>query len=75
MSFMNCPPTPLTPHLSHGGTSSEPELMTGGPLSASATRVLRSSELLGQQREVLIQHGHDTYRLRLTAQGKLILTK
>lgn len=40
-----------------------------------AARVLDSRVLLGQQREILIQHGHETYRLRLTRQNKLILTK
>jgi hemin uptake protein HemP len=38
------------------------------------TRVT-SAELLGQSREVIIEHGGDEYRLRLTSQGKLILTK
>lgn len=36
---------------------------------------LTSAELLGQSREVIIEHGGDEYRLRLTSQGKLILTK
>jgi hemin uptake protein HemP len=35
----------------------------------------RSSELLGSAREVAIEHGGQIYRLRLTALGKLILTK
>lgn len=34
-----------------------------------------STVLLGQQREVLIEHRGEQYRLRLTAAGKLILTK
>ena len=38
-------------------------------------RTLRSDELLQGQVEVLIQHGLDTYRLRLTRSGKLILQK
>ncbi len=36
---------------------------------------LHSSELLGTAREVVIEHGDEEYRLRLTRQGKLILTK
>jgi hemin uptake protein HemP len=36
---------------------------------------LHSSELLGTAREVVIEHGDEKYRLRLTRQGKLILTK
>ena len=34
-----------------------------------------SEELLGGQHEVFIRHGSETYRLRLTRQGKLILHK
>jgi hemin uptake protein HemP len=36
---------------------------------------LRSSELFGIAREVVIEHAGEEYRLRLTRQGKLILTK
>lgn len=38
-------------------------------------RVLMSEDLLAGEREVAILHGKETYRLRLTAAGKLILTK
>ncbi|TYO63316.1 hemin uptake protein HemP [Bradyrhizobium hipponense] len=34
-----------------------------------------SSELFAAEREITIAHGVDTYRLRLTSQNKLILTK
>jgi hemin uptake protein HemP len=34
-----------------------------------------SRELFTGTREIIIAHGEDTYRLRLTAQNKLILTK
>lgn len=34
-----------------------------------------SSDLLKGRREVLIQHGGETYRLRVTKNGKLILHK
>ncbi len=34
-----------------------------------------SRDLFVGTREVIIQHGEDSYRLRLTAQNKLILTK
>ncbi|HEU0158540.1 MAG TPA: hemin uptake protein HemP [Hyphomicrobiaceae bacterium] len=38
-------------------------------------RRLKVSELLQGEREVILEHdGHD-YRLRITANGKLILTK
>jgi hemin uptake protein HemP len=36
---------------------------------------LNSKDLFADQRELLIVHGDDTYRLRLTFQNKLILTK
>ena len=34
-----------------------------------------SRDLFVGTREIVIQHGADSYRLRLTAQNKLILTK
>ncbi|EJN11482.1 Hemin uptake protein hemP [Bradyrhizobium sp. YR681] len=34
-----------------------------------------SRELFAQEREIIIAHGEDSYRLRLTSQNKLILTK
>lgn len=34
-----------------------------------------SADLFVGTREVMIRHGIETYRLRLTAQNKLILTK
>ena len=37
--------------------------------------VAESTALLNGHRELRIRHGSDTYRLRLTASGKLILTK
>ncbi|MBK9022065.1 MAG: hemin uptake protein HemP [Sulfuritalea sp.] len=36
---------------------------------------LESAALFGKRDEVLIAHGDETYRLRRTRQGKLILTK
>ena len=49
--------------------ATEPESAGSGPL------VIDSVALLGGQRELIIQHGQNTYRLRLTASNKLILTK
>lgn len=46
-----------------------PRAGPGGP------RIVRSAELLAGEREVAIVHGDETYRLRLTSTGKLILTK
>ena len=36
---------------------------------------VRSEDLFAGDKELAIEHGDETYRLRLTAQGKLILTK
>ena len=53
-----------------------------GGLSAAAERTmivrgntLDSRDLFSAGRELIISHGSDTYRLRLTSQNKLILTK
>lgn len=44
-------------------------------LSSPPPRRLHSRELLGQDRELEIEHAGQLYRLRLTQLGKLILTK
>jgi hemin uptake protein HemP len=44
-------------------------------LSRPSAQVVDSTSLLAGQRELIIRHGDDTYRLRLTASNKLILTK
>jgi hemin uptake protein HemP len=50
--------------------------MTGGhAASQAAPPVLRSEDVLQGAREVLILHGGETYRLRVTSNDKLILTK
>ena len=38
-------------------------------------RRLKVSELLAGEREAILEHGGQEYRLRITASGKLILTK
>jgi hemin uptake protein HemP len=56
---------------------------TAGPAGASAASQpltfdghnLDARELFAQRREIVIRHGSALYRLRLTAQNKLILTK
>ncbi len=45
------------------------------PPGGEAPIVVRSEELLDGQREILILHAREVYRLRLTRNGKLILTK
>ena len=55
---------------------------SGPPTSTGGERRIRvienridSRELFVATREITIAHGEDVYRLRLTAQNKLILTK
>jgi len=36
---------------------------------------IESRDLFAVEREIIIAHGEDSYRLRLTSQNKLILTK
>jgi hemin uptake protein HemP len=38
-------------------------------------RRLKVAELLDGEREAILEHGGQDYRLRITASGKLILTK
>ena len=45
------------------------------PPTSGELKRLRSEELIGPAREILIRHGGFDYRLRITRQGKLILTK
>jgi hemin uptake protein HemP len=44
-----------------------------GPVRSK--RRITSVELLGSAREIVIEHGGDEYRLRITSNDKLILTK
>lgn len=52
-------------------------LSAAGPTAREPARCRRipSSELFGPCRELEIAHGEGLYRLRITSQGKLILTK
>ncbi len=54
--------------------SLKPDRQRGDELAAPVV-TLRSEELLRGGREILIQHANDVYRLRITRNGKLILTK
>ena len=47
----------------------------GSPETAAEQREIPSEQLLAGKAEVLIRHGDDVYRLRLTRNGKLILQK
>ena len=52
-----------------GGAQERPSERPG-----SATPYIRSQDLFGAAQEVVIEHNEREYRLRVTAQGKLILT-
>lgn len=52
-----------------GGSTPEP-LATG-----AAPRIVDSAELFGGQSSLLIRHLGGLYRLQITRQGKLIMTK
>ncbi|HQU45700.1 MAG: hypothetical protein B7Z73_08655 [Planctomycetia bacterium 21-64-5] len=52
-----------------------PEQIAAPHTGGRGVRTLRSDDLLQGQVEVLIEHGPETYRLRLTRSGKLILQK
>lgn len=62
-------------------SQSGPPKTSAMPLQASQPAVsldpveLTSHALLGGRREILIRHGEEQYRLRLTRMNKLILTK
>lgn len=43
--------------------------------SVSSIAVMRSNELFGARRELIIEHAGFLYRLRITQNNKLILTK
>jgi hemin uptake protein HemP len=49
--------------------AAKPEAAGGPPL------VIDSATLMSGRREIVIRHGNDLYRLRITASNKLILTK
>jgi len=73
-----CPPAPQSTGKSQptGSSGSDcPRQAQGG--SAADAKQLRwtSQQLLGSQHEAQIAHAGTLYRLRLTALGKLILTK
>jgi hemin uptake protein HemP len=61
----------ITPALRPPGRVEVPAVTGSQPVRQR----LHSAELFGTAREVVIEHAGEEYRLRLTRQGKLILTK
>lgn len=57
-----------------GGPADETRA-TGESSGSSGKRRVDSEALFGGGREILIVHGKEEYRLRITSTGKLILTK
>ncbi len=63
------------------GNSVEGAARTSGQPSAATRSIamngnrIESRDLFAVEREIIIAHGEDSYRLRLTSQNKLILTK
>ena len=51
------------------------KLSRPGAADAPTKRRLSSDELLTGKKELVIEHGGDEYRLRITNNGKLLLTK
>ena len=56
------------------GKHAEDPSSTTRLLTVSGSRI-DSRELFATEREIIIAHGEENYRLRLTSQNKLILTK
>ena len=57
-----------------GGKPCRHHLSCDRSLTVTGNRI-DSRDLFSGDREIIIAHGEDTYRLRLTSQNKLILTK
>lgn len=60
------------------GENQSPGNEAAGQASTSGSqppRKISSADILQGDREVLIQHGTETYRLRVTKSNKLILNK
>jgi hemin uptake protein HemP len=64
---------------SGGKLGDAPAHAAGSPPAARSVAMrgnrIDSRELFAVEREIIIAHGEDNYRLRLTSQNKLILTK
>lgn len=45
------------------------------PVARQLLPKIGTAQLMKGMREIIIQHGSEEYRLRITATGKLILTK
>lgn len=57
------------------GRNDQTEAPAAVPRPDAKPRRLKVSELLAGEREAILEHSGQDYRLRITANGKLILTK
>lgn len=69
----HCPPDapPLSP--SRGAAPLSPTPVAPA-LSSTTPRKISSRDLFSGSREIVIEHGERLYRMRITQNGKLILT-
>jgi hemin uptake protein HemP len=74
-SPMNDDPVPDLPVPDRTGNSLEVRSLEVRPLEVRRPAPISSEALLDGQREIIIQHGTEQYRLRLTNNNKLILVK
>ena len=51
------------------------ETKNARPAQSPSVRRVRIEDILAGRREVIIEHGSEEYRLRMTSNSKLILTK
>ncbi len=58
-----------------GSSDGAPGLRGVAPAPAAKLRHITTAALLEGARELIIHHNNSEYRLRLTSNGKLILTK
>jgi hemin uptake protein HemP len=58
----------------NGATQAENPSAAARSVVVTGNRI-DSRELFSAEREIIIAHGEENYRLRLTSQNKLILTK
>lgn len=76
VDFLNDNDYHLKMYKSEQHTSVKNMVASGGAgVVASAGRVVTSDDLFLGSKELMISHAGEVYRLRLTSQGKLILTK
>jgi len=60
--------------------TNQPKLQSENQVSTTqpdgvAAETIKSSQLFRNSKELVIEHGNEIYRLRITKQDKLILTK